>query len=327
MEYIAASQPMHGCCYNVGVALYRFVDPVLTMDWWKHLLADYDVTEVRVSEAKDWVAAATSSGTEMCLLDLASGNESPRYNTPGKEQFAVDGDDNLNYVIGANQAWSPPYAWFILENLGASGYDVVAEGTMNGPINDLDSNHDASLLAFGSDTGEFLLLSRSNGTVETVFDESAPGLIDAIEIGDRTLLVGGAGFIKLYGLVIEVEIDIKPMGWPNPLNVRAKGVLPVAILGTADFDVSQVDPATVLLEGVAPLRWALEDVGTADDPLAGPDGSTDLSLKFDTREIGSVLGAVDDGDNVVLHLTGNLKPEFGGTPISGQDVVLIIKKK
>ncbi len=127
--------------------------------------------------------------------------------------------------------------------------------------------------------------------------------------------------------IIEVPVDIKPMSWPNPLNVKAKGVLPVAILGTADFDVSQVDPATVRLEGVAPLRWALEDVGTAGDPLAGPDGFTDLSLKFDTREIVFVLGAVNDGDSVVLHLTGNLKPEFGGTPIGGQDVVLIIKKK
>jgi hypothetical protein len=127
--------------------------------------------------------------------------------------------------------------------------------------------------------------------------------------------------------VIEVSVDIKPMSWPNPLNVNGKGVLPVAILGTADFDVSQVDPATVRLEGVAPLRWALEDVGTAGDPLAGPDGFTDLSLKFKTQEIVSALGDVDDKDVVVLHLTGNLKEEFGGTPISGQDVVLIIKKK
>jgi len=127
--------------------------------------------------------------------------------------------------------------------------------------------------------------------------------------------------------VIEVPVDIKPRSWPNPFNVNKKGVLPVAILGTADFDVSQVDPATILLEGVAPLRWALDDVGTAGDPLAGPDGFTDLTLKFDAQAIVAVLGPVNDGDVVVLHLTGNLKAEFGGTPISGQDVVRIIKKK
>ncbi|MDH4269508.1 MAG: hypothetical protein OEV52_04330 [Dehalococcoidia bacterium] len=126
---------------------------------------------------------------------------------------------------------------------------------------------------------------------------------------------------------IEVSVDIKPMSWPNPLNVNEKGVLPVAILGTEDFDVTQIDPATILLEGVAPLRWALEDVGTAGDPLAGPDGFTDLSLKFDAQAIVAMLGPVNDGDVVVLHLTGNLKAEFDGTPIEGEDVVRIIKKK
>ena len=126
---------------------------------------------------------------------------------------------------------------------------------------------------------------------------------------------------------IEVTVDIKPMSSPNPLNVNSKGVLPVAILGTTHFDVSQVDPTTIRLEGIAPLRWALEDVGSPDDPLAGPDELTDLTLKFGTQAIVAALGAVNDGDYVVLNLTGNLKEEFGGTSIVGEDVVLIIKKK
>jgi len=127
--------------------------------------------------------------------------------------------------------------------------------------------------------------------------------------------------------VISVSVDIKPMSWPNPLNVRSKGVLPVAILGTKDFDVTKIDPATILLEGKAPLRWALEDVGEPADSLDGLDGIMDLTLKFDTQAIVSVLGAVNDGDYVVLNLTGNLKEDFGGTPIEGEDVVRIIKKK
>jgi hypothetical protein len=126
--------------------------------------------------------------------------------------------------------------------------------------------------------------------------------------------------------VIRVTVDVKPMSWPNPLNVKSKGVLPVAILGTEDFDVSQIDPATILLEGVAPLRWALEDVGTPGDPLAGPDGFTDLTLKFRSQEIVAALGPVNDGDVLALHLTGNLKEEHSGTPIEGEDVVRIIKK-
>jgi hypothetical protein len=127
--------------------------------------------------------------------------------------------------------------------------------------------------------------------------------------------------------VIEVPVDIHPMSWPNPLNVNKKGVLPVAILGTEDFDVTQIDPATILLEGVAPLRWALEDVGTPGDPLAGPDGILDLSLKFEAQEIVAALGPVNDCDVLTLQLTGNLKEEFSGTAIVGEDLVWIIKKK
>jgi hypothetical protein len=127
--------------------------------------------------------------------------------------------------------------------------------------------------------------------------------------------------------VITVSVDIHPRSWPNPLNVNKNGVLPVAVLGTEDFDVTQIDPPTILLAGVAPLRWALEDVGTVGDPLAGPDGFTDLTLKFDAQAIVAALDPVNDGDVVILHLTGNLKAEFGGTLIEGEDVVWIIKMK
>jgi hypothetical protein len=77
---------------------------------------------------------------------------------------------------------------------------VIAEGNMNGSINDLDSNDDASLLAFGSDAGEFVLLIRSGNTVGKVLEGNVGKLIDAIEIGRITLLIGGDGFIRLYSI-------------------------------------------------------------------------------------------------------------------------------
>jgi len=139
--------------------------------------------------------------------------------------------------------------------------------------------------------------------------------------------------------VYGVNVDIKPTSCPNPLNVKSKGVLPVAILGTEDFDVTTIDPETVRLEGVAPLRWKTEDVATPYDgevtadctdceccTTDGPDGWADLTLKFSTQEIVAALGEVEDGDCLVLMLTGNLKGEFGGTAIVGEDVVRIIKK-
>jgi hypothetical protein len=132
-----------------------------------------------------------------------------------------------------------------------------------------------------------------------------------------------------------IAIDIKPTSCRNPLNVKSKGVLPVAILGDESFDVTQVDPASVRLEGVAPLRWDREDVATPFEPYlgkqdafdcteAGPDGYLDLTLKFNSQEVVAALGAVNDGDVLVLQLTGNLMEEFGGNSIIGEDVVVIL---
>jgi hypothetical protein len=134
-----------------------------------------------------------------------------------------------------------------------------------------------------------------------------------------------------------VPIDIKPSSCPNPLNVGEKGVLPIAILGTESFDVSIVDPATVRLEGISPLRWSLEDVATPYEPFigkqgaydcndTGQDGYIDLTLKFKAQEIVAAIGDVSDGEVLVFHLLANLKEEYGGTPIMGEDVVLIIKR-
>ena len=124
-------------------------------------------------------------------------------------------------------------------------------------------------------------------------------------------------------IAVEVAVDIKPGSCPNPVNVKAKGVLPVAILGTADFDVTTIDPDSISLEGVAPIRWALEDVATTSD---GPDGYPDLTLKFDVQAIVAALGPVQDDEEVSLTLTGTLLEDFGSLPIVGTDYVIIKSK-
>lgn len=140
---------------------------------------------------------------------------------------------------------------------------------------------------------------------------------------------------------IPVYVDIKPGSCPNPLNLKSKGVLPVAVLGTADFDVTTIDPETVRLalavgEGepyVSPLRWSIEDVAT---PFEGElcechdlngDGYLDLSLKFDTQELVITLDLeAYAGETIPLILIGNLFGENGdGLPIIGSDCIRILQ--
>ena len=126
---------------------------------------------------------------------------------------------------------------------------------------------------------------------------------------------------------IEVAVDIKPGSCPNPVNVKSKGVLPIAILGTVDYDVTTIDPASIRLAGVEPLRSGYEDVATpvsdsndCNCMTEGPDGFLDLTLKFKTQRIVEAIGDVNDGDVLELPLTGVLSDE---TPIEGADCILI----
>jgi hypothetical protein len=141
-----------------------------------------------------------------------------------------------------------------------------------------------------------------------------------------------------------VSIDIKPGSCPNPLNVKFKGgtmitsagvgnptgaggALPVAILGSADFDVTTIDPASVMLEGVGALRTNVDDVASpvvdgeeCECTTDRSDGFADLLLKFTKSAIIAAIEPVSNGDELALTLTGTL---LDGTPFAGSDCVLI----
>jgi hypothetical protein len=141
----------------------------------------------------------------------------------------------------------------------------------------------------------------------------------------------GTCFQTVTVLPVFVDIDIKPQSCPNPLNTRSMGVLPIAILGSPDLDVTVIDLTSILLEGVMPIRSDVEDVAspvyervdTCDCTTKGADGFDDLTLKFDRQEIISALGRVNDGDELVLTLTANLMDR---TCLEGFDCVIILQK-
>jgi hypothetical protein len=141
---------------------------------------------------------------------------------------------------------------------------------------------------------------------------------------------------------LAVEIDIKPGSCPNSWNRESNGVLPVAILGTEDFDVTQIDVSSVTIsrpcdtcssvgpnEGPPGPRSEFEDVGTAfegcgcDCHEVEGDGILDLSLKFKTQDVADLLRVnARDGALVPLVVSGTL---LDGTPfISSRDCVWLV---
>ena len=136
---------------------------------------------------------------------------------------------------------------------------------------------------------------------------------------------------------VEVSLDIKPGSCPNSINRNSNGVLPVMIVGTADFDVGDIDVSSVLISradgvggAVAPFR------SSADDDEATPfdgelcdchelegDGILDLGLKFVSNDVVAALqlNGLPNGDLVELVVSGNL---LDGTSFEGSDCIRLV---
>jgi hypothetical protein len=115
----------------------------------------------------------------------------------------------------------------------------------------------------------------------------------------------------------KVLVDIKPCSFPNSINLNSHGVIPVAILSTHQFDATKVDPSTVRLAGVAPIKWSYEHVGR-DCWCA--DRFKDIVLHFKTEEIAAAIAEMESVPRK-LELTGETMDEV---PIRGSDSIRIV---
>jgi len=138
-------------------------------------------------------------------------------------------------------------------------------------------------------------------------------------------------------------LDVRPGLCPNPFgkrqiefavgsNPRTRGVLPVAVLGSETFDVTQIDLSTIRLEGVEPamsvggpktgdIATAPEDDSDCSCSNEGPDGFKDLTMEFPAAEIAAVVALGASGDETALTLTGTL---YDGTPFEATDCVVFV---
>jgi hypothetical protein len=176
---------------------------------------------------------------------------------------------------------------------------TTGAGTIIGPIgfNDVDA------ISFTSDG----VLIGANLVTDVLFT------IDPTTGASTT--IGPTGFNWITALAsprssisISINIDIKPGGFPNSINPRSKGLIPVAILSTSAFDATTVDPTTVRFGAAGTEAPAVK---SAEEDVDG-DGDTDLILHFNTQQSGIQCG------HTSASLTG---ATFSGQKIEGSDSI------
>lgn len=147
----------------------------------------------------------------------------------------------------------------------------------------------------------------------------------------------GTSFIlKLYGNTtinfaepegVELVVDVKPGSDTNVINLKSKGVIPVAILTTDNFDAGTINPETVLFADASPVHWTLDDVDG--------DGDKDMLFHFKTQEL-NLLSAQElsalSAQSAEVSASASKKVKLigktdEGSQVSGSDSVKIISSK
>ena len=262
------------------------------------------------------------------------------------QSIAFSPDGQRAYVVSLNR--SPDlFSWLRIDGPGEV---KLGQRKVTRLLTDARDNgfYGTDILAITPDGSHALVGNPSTEVVDP------PGLLEGvamINLSDWSLReiptggffpVGIAVFDQFQPALDSVYVDIRPFSRKNLLNVRSRGILPVAILGTELFDVRDIDPATIRLnraetegreateEGVAPIRWwKYIDISTPLEEAnpncieLDPDGYEDLIMLFRTPQVVEAIGEVSDGEEVVLAITGFLT---GGSEFEGEDFVTILKK-
>jgi hypothetical protein len=233
---------------------------------------------------------------------------------------AVDVEGDLAYlgdyrwllrVIDVSDPTSPedlPYP----DLVGSEALDIEVVGDLVYVMDDL---YGLRLI----DASNPLALVELAGVYATLAATGFPADIEVVDglvyMADQRYGLRIIDFGPEYAATLTVDLDIKPGSDPNPINPSENGVTPVAILGSASFDVVGVDAMTLAFgrDGAAPAH-DLSDPAEFADHLedVDADGFLDLVSHFRIEETGIEFG------DMVACLSGET---LDATPFEGCDVI------
>ena len=236
----------------------------------------------------------------------------------GRFRFSVTTDDRSMFADGLSAGGDVDANWIVLTG-------ATVRGPAGMTFTDLG---DGSVLAGG--------VIPAQGIYEVDYLTGVSGItgvrLEALEYAGLPGPGGvGPGFffngnfilteITVFAIpepITTVTIDIKPGSDPNRINLCSKGAVPVAILGSDTFDVSNVNTESLRFADAAvkvvgkknsKAQCSIKDVNS--------DVYVDLVCRFPTADIVEI-----DGESSTASVNGEL---LDGTGIEGTDSVSIVK--
>lgn len=279
----------------------------------------YDQANVRVVDGVLRLQGSWNQPTRFALTDSPQGAFSFSADVgtePG--HYCV----NVGVEVGQNEiVFHPGYPGTALRVEGPGGFSNRNLGFTLAPA----TLHQFTLAHDGEGLFEITLTDAYNAENTTTMQFWNPGSIGGTISLTRASCIGSVseGLFDNIEITIpggiDLAIDVKPGSDRNPINLGAKGVLPVAILTTENFDAAVAEISwiglsdTELTGSCTPQKSSVEDIDG--------DGLEDLMLHFSQTD----LVANDCIDDTTSELTLHLET-FDGEQGSGSNAVSILTK-
>ena len=165
-------------------------------------------------------------------------------------------------------------------------------------------------MAFTPDGSKLYVVAGATVQVFNATDGSSAGSFGSFDSPTGICFARGAAGPPP---VVEVVIDVNPEG--DCIKNDGQGVIPVAIFGSADFDVTQIDFSTVELESLTVKIAGTGGNFQVEFSDLNLDGFTDVVVKID--DSASVLPSGD----IEVTLTGAL---LDGTEFKGTATICVL---
>jgi hypothetical protein len=291
-------------------------------------VADHPSLRVQELTIEAWVNLDTLPGRQIIIrksINLAWGSFSLQVEKDGHLRLTVQDETNVIWPVWRTTSPLDAGGWYhVAGTFKKQNYD-----SSDGKIYVNGVAQTTTFAANGYTTGFMIEYTTGGFFIGMQHGQSYPlnGTIDEVRIWNRAL-TGDEIADNYKNLFMDVEIDIKPGSYPNSINLGIKpgsypnsinlgsnGVVPVAILGSADFDAATVNPSTVTLSGAAvKLKGKSGKSGSLED--VNGDGQLDLVVQIYTDQLAPSTGET----TAVLHAY-----TYTGLPFfTGSDVIRIV---